>query len=129
MKITTFLTFVGNQCGKAKEAIRFYTSIFPNSEIKSIVNYKKGEDGGTPELIKYGVFALNGTEYMVSESNYNHHWSFTPGVSIFVSDNSEDFIRILFEKLSLFIPRYQDANIPRYCYGTVYLPLIYSVIH
>lgn len=61
MKITTFLTFVGNQCGKAKEAIRFYTSIFPNSEIKSIVNYKKGEDGGTPELIKYGVFALNGT--------------------------------------------------------------------
>lgn len=36
MRITTFLTFVGDQCGKAEEAINFYTSIFPNSEIKSI---------------------------------------------------------------------------------------------
>lgn len=97
---TTFLTFVGDQCGKAEEAIKFYTSIFPNSEIKSITKYSEGEAGGTPELIKYGVFTLNGTDYMVSESNYYHHWSFTPGVSIFVSDNSEDFIRTLFEKLS-----------------------------
>ncbi|MFT6972743.1 MAG: hypothetical protein ACJAXX_003328, partial [Roseivirga sp.] len=26
MKTTTFLTFVGDQCGKADEAINFYTS-------------------------------------------------------------------------------------------------------
>ena len=56
MKITTFLTFVGDQCGKAKEAMDFYTSLFPNSEIKSVTHYAKGEPGGTPELIKYGVF-------------------------------------------------------------------------
>ena len=36
MQTTTFLTFVGDQCGNAEEAIAFYTSIFPNSEIKSI---------------------------------------------------------------------------------------------
>ena len=100
MKITTFLTFVGDQCGRAEEAINFYTSIFPNSEIKSIIKYSEGETGGTPELIKYGIFTLNGTEYMVSESNYKHAWSFTPGVSIFVSDNSDNFIQTLFEKLS-----------------------------
>ncbi len=100
MKTTTFLTFVGNQCGKAKEAISFYTSIFPNSEIKSMINYKEGEAGGTPELIKYGVFTLNGTEYLVSESNFNHAWSFTPGVSPFVECNSENEIQTLFEELS-----------------------------
>ena len=100
MKTTTFLTFVGNQCGKAKEAISFYTSIFPNSEIKSMINYKEGEAGGTPELIKYGVFTLNGTEYLVSESNFNHAWSFTPGVSLFVECNSENEIQTLFEELS-----------------------------
>jgi predicted 3-demethylubiquinone-9 3-methyltransferase (glyoxalase superfamily) len=97
---TTFLTFVGDQCGKAEEAIKFYTSIFPNSEIKSIVKYAEGEPGGTPALIKYGVFSLNGTEYMVSESNYNHAWSFSPGVSIFVSDHSEELITKLYEALS-----------------------------
>jgi len=100
MKTSTFLTFVGDQCGKATEAITFYTSIFPNSEIKSIIKYAEGEGGGTPELIKYGVFTLNGTEYRVSESNYNHAWSFSPGVSIFVTCDSESEIDSLFEKLS-----------------------------
>ncbi|MGB0891555.1 MAG: VOC family protein [Flavobacteriaceae bacterium] len=100
MKSTTFLTFVGNQCGKAQEAINFYISIFPNSEIKKIIKYSDGEAGGTPELIKYGVFSLNNTDYMISESNYNHAWSFTPGVSIFVDCNSETEIDTLFEKLS-----------------------------
>jgi len=100
MKTKTFLTFVGDQCGKAEEAINFYTSIFPNSKIKNIINYSEGEAGGTPELIKYAVFTLNGTDYLVSESNYNHAWSFTPAVSIFISDNSDDVIHTLFEKLS-----------------------------
>tara|TARA_R110001632_G_scaffold148359_4_gene265455 strand:+ start:1425 stop:1850 length:426 start_codon:yes stop_codon:yes gene_type:complete len=100
MKITTFLTFVGDQCGKAEEAIQFYISIFPNSEIKSLTKYAEGEAGGTPELIKYGVFTLNGTEYMVSESNYSHAWSFSPGVSLFVACDSEKEIDTFFEKLS-----------------------------
>ncbi len=100
MKISTFLTFVGEQCGKAEEAINFYTSIFPNSEIKSITKYAEGEAGGTPELIKYGVFTLNGSDYMVSESSYNHAWSFSPAVSLLVTDHSEDVIQTLFEKLS-----------------------------
>lgn len=100
MQTITFLTFVGAQCGRAKEAIQFYTSLFPNSEIKSITNYAPGEPGGTPELIKYGAFTLNGTEYRVSESNYDHAWSFTPGVSLFVECNSEPEILSLFEALS-----------------------------
>jgi len=100
MKTSTFLTFVGDQCGKAEEAITFYTSLFPNSEIKSIIRYAEGEAGGTPELIKYGVFTLNGTEYMVSESNFNHAWTFTPGVSIFIESKSENEIQTIFEKLA-----------------------------
>lgn len=100
MKTTTFLTFVGEYCGKAEEAINFYVSIFPNSEVKNIIKYSEGEAGGTPELIKHGVFILNDVEYMVSESNYDHAWSFTPGVSMFVSCDTEDQIQTLFEALS-----------------------------
>ena len=62
MKTSTFLTFVGNQCGKAVEAIRFYTSVIPNSEIKMLIKYDEGEVGGTSELIKFGVFTLTGQE-------------------------------------------------------------------
>ena len=100
MKIAPFLTFVGNQCGKAAEAINLYTSIFPNSEIKSITKYQEGEAGGTPDLIKYGVFTLNNTQYKVSESNYKHAWSFTPAVSLFVDCTTENEIDTLFKELS-----------------------------
>ena len=100
MKIATFLTFVGEQCGKAEEAINFYTTIFPNSKIKSITKYAVGEPGGTPELIKYGVFELNGVDYMVSESNYNHAWSFSPGVSMFIASQSETELQTLFDALA-----------------------------
>lgn len=99
-KTTTFLTFVGDQCGKAEEAINFYTSIFPNSEIKSLKKYQKGESGGTPELIKHGVFTIDGAEYMVAESNFDHAFSFTPAISIFVECDSEDEMNALFDKLS-----------------------------
>ena len=67
MTTTTFLTFVGDQCGKAEEAINFYTSIFPNSEIKNITKYSEGEPGGTPELIKpvsYTHLTLPTTPYV-----------------------------------------------------------------
>ena len=100
MKTTTFITFVGDQCGKAEEAINYYTSLFPNSEIKSILKYTEGEAGGTSELIKYAVFTLNGVEYRISENNYNHAWSITPGVSLFVDCDSVSEIETLFEKLS-----------------------------
>ena len=100
MKTTTFLTFVGNQCGKAKEAIDLYTAIFPHSKIVKIIPYKEGEAGGTPELIKFGVFTLNGTEYMVSESNYNHAWNFSPAISIYIESESEVELQGYFEKLS-----------------------------
>ena len=100
MKSNTFLTFVGEQCGKAKEALDLYTSIFPNSEIIKTVPYAEGEAGGTPELIKFGIFTLNGIEYMVSESNYNHAWGFSPAVSIYIESASEAELQSYFEKLS-----------------------------
>ena len=43
---------------------------------------------------------MNGTDYMVSESNYSHAWSFSPGVSIFIRDSSEEAIKNLFDALS-----------------------------
>ena len=41
--ITTSLLFVGEQAGKAEEAIRFYTSLFPGSQIIDMQRYGAGE--------------------------------------------------------------------------------------
>ena len=100
MKISTFLTFVNDQCGKAEEAMHFYISVFPNSEIKSVSKFAEGDPGGQADLIKHGIFTLNGVEYMISENTYNHKWGITPGVSLFIVCDTEAEIDDYFAKLS-----------------------------
>lgn len=99
-KTVTFLMFVGAQCGKAEEAIAFYTSLFPNSEIKHVEHWKGDEPGGKAGLIKHALFTLDGVEYMASENTFDHKFTFTPATSIYVHCKDEQEINTLFEKLS-----------------------------
>ena len=99
-KTTTFLMFAGKQCGKAKEAIQFYTSLFKNSVIKNIEYFKAGEPGGNEGDVKHAIFTLSELEYMVSDSSMGHTFSFTPAISIFVNCETEEEINELFQKLS-----------------------------
>ncbi len=98
-KTTTFLMFVGKQYGKAEEAINFYTSLFKNSKIINIARSGpgQGEPAGT---VQHAVFSLDGQEYMAMESNGDHHFTFTPAMSIFVKCETEEEIGRLYEKLS-----------------------------
>ena len=99
-KTTTFLMFVGEQCGKAKEAIEWYTSLFKNSEIKNIEYLSAEEAGGKENLVKLATFTLGGQEYMANDSQAPHQFTFTPAISIFVSCDSEEELESLFKALS-----------------------------
>jgi len=99
-KTTTFFMFVGDKCGKTEEAIRFYISLFKNSEIKSIDYWTSGEPGGKEGLVKQAIFTLSGQEYMASENTLGHNFSFTPSISIFVNCESEEEINTLFKSIS-----------------------------
>ena len=54
-KIMPCLLFVGEQYGKAQEAIKQYTSIFPNSEIQSL-SIDESEDPQQAGSLKFGNF-------------------------------------------------------------------------
>ena len=99
-KTVTFLMFVGEQCGKAEEAIKFYTSLLGNSEIKNIKYKKNDEPGGKEGLIKQATFTLAGLEYMASENTMDHQFGFTPSISIYVNCEDENELDSLFQKLS-----------------------------
>jgi predicted 3-demethylubiquinone-9 3-methyltransferase (glyoxalase superfamily) len=107
-KTSTFFLFVGEQCGKAEEAMRFYTSLFKNAEVKALTRYKKGEPGGPEGGLKLGVFVLAGQQYMISDSDGPHKFSFTPAVSLFVNCDDEmemtDLIKQLTENGSVLMP-------------------------
>ncbi|MEO8763911.1 MAG: VOC family protein [Ginsengibacter sp.] len=99
-KTTTFLMFVGNQCGKADEAIHFYTSLFRNSEVNNITYFKEGDPGGNVGAVKHALFTLDQQEYMASDSPMEHKFSFTPSISIFINCETEEETDLLFQKLS-----------------------------
>ncbi|MFI5263040.1 MAG: VOC family protein [Candidatus Kapaibacterium sp.] len=85
-KITTFLTY-NNQ---AEEAMNFYTSVFKNSKIKSVMRSGDMFFGGTFEIDGQEFFALNG----------GPSFSFALGISLFVKCSTQDEIDYYWEKLS-----------------------------
>lgn len=97
--IKTSLMFVGEQAGKAEEAIRFYTSLFPGSEIIELQRYEADEH--EPEgSIKIARFTINGTELMALDSHLDHQFTFTPSMSLYVECESMSEIERAFRALA-----------------------------
>lgn len=98
-KIVPFLTFVGDQFGKAEEAINFYTSLFPNSASERIERYAKGEPD-KEGAIKHAVFSLNRQNFMTMESSRSHQFTFTHAISFIVYCESQKEVDYFSDKLS-----------------------------
>ncbi len=94
-KITTFLMFEG----RAEEAITFYTSLFDDAAIVSMVKY--GPEGPGPEgSVLHAVFTLAGQQYMAIDSHVQHEFGFTPAISMWVECGSEEELQRLYDALS-----------------------------
>jgi predicted 3-demethylubiquinone-9 3-methyltransferase (glyoxalase superfamily) len=92
-KITTFLTFND----QAEEAVNFYTSVFPNSKITSTTRY--GDAGPGPRgSFMSASFELDGQEFMAL--NGGPSFTFSQGISLFVSCETQDEVDELWERLS-----------------------------
>jgi len=98
-RITPFLMFVGKQHGRAEEAIKFYVSLFKNSSVGKIERWAAGES--EPEgTVKHARFSLHEQPFMAMESGRDHHFTFTPAISLFVSCETQKEIDYFWEKLS-----------------------------
>ena len=93
-KITNFLMFNGN----AEEAMNFYISLFPNSEIINVTRYKANE-AGAEGTIMHATFSLNGQLFMCIDSAVKQPFTFTPAMSLYINCESETEIENLFNKL------------------------------
>ncbi len=85
--------------GQAEEAMRFYTSVFPDSEIKRISRYGANE-AGTEGTVMQAVFSIKGQELMCIDSNVQHDFTFTPAISVHVTCDTEKEIEAAFAKLA-----------------------------
>jgi len=77
--------FVGDQYGRAEEAIELYTSTFPDSEVEGILRWAAGEQEGEREgAVKHAQFRLCGETFMAMESGYDHPFTFNEAISLLV---------------------------------------------
>ncbi|MDZ7271737.1 MAG: VOC family protein [candidate division KSB1 bacterium] len=85
--------------GRAEEAMRLYTSLFPDSAITHIERYGPDEQGpaGT---VRRAEFTLNGQKFMCIDSPIKHEFGFTPALSLFVECADGEELRRYFDVLA-----------------------------
>lgn len=99
-KITPSLMFVGEQAGKAEEALHFYTSVFDRAEIGDISRYGKDEEPDEEGTIKHAAFTLEGQSFAAMDSNRDHAFTFNEAISFTVDCQSQQEVDSFWEKLS-----------------------------
>ncbi|WP_316822550.1 VOC family protein [Pedobacter gandavensis] len=90
-KFCPTLMFTGDKAGQAETALRFYTSVFPNSEVQGVLKYAEGE-GDRTDFVKHAQFKLNGTVMMAMDSSAEHGFGFNDGISLMVSCETQEEI-------------------------------------
>jgi predicted 3-demethylubiquinone-9 3-methyltransferase (glyoxalase superfamily) len=99
-KITPTLMFVGEQCGKAEEAIHFYASMFHNAKVGDILRYTKGEEPDKEGKIKHAAFTLEGKEFAAMDSARVHNFAFNEAISLSVNCETQKEVDYFWGKLS-----------------------------
>lgn len=99
-KITPSLLFVGKQHGKAEEAVNFYTSVFPNSQIDGILRHGAHEAPEKEGTVKHAQYTLDGGKFMAMDSGLEHRFAFNEAISFLVHCDTQEMIDYYWEKLS-----------------------------
>lgn len=97
-KITTSFLFVGEQYGRAQEAMKIYTKIFSQSQIQDVQVYGEGE-GQPAGTLKFGRFSLNQELFFAMDGFGVHDFKFSEGLSIVVNCESQEEIDHYWHKL------------------------------
>lgn len=96
---TPSLLFVGNQHGRAEEAVKFYTSVFKDSSIAGIMKFETGEN--EPEgTVKHAQFKLNDEVFMAMDSSLDHPFTFNEAISFVVDCNDQAEVDFFWNKFT-----------------------------
>jgi predicted 3-demethylubiquinone-9 3-methyltransferase (glyoxalase superfamily) len=75
------LLFVNKVCGKAEEALKYYTSLFKNSQMGLIAHYPAGSEPDTENNVMFGEARLDDAWIAAMDSAHEHKFAFSEGIS------------------------------------------------
>lgn len=100
-KIASTLMFCGDACGRAKEAVDFYTEIFKNSHIDYLSLYEKTDEvEDVNAQTKHAGFILDGTRFAVLDSAKKSPLTFNQAISFVVNCKDQGEVDYYWEKLT-----------------------------
>ncbi len=92
-KIIPTLMFIHKNNGKAMEAMKLYTNVFPNSKIGNVLKYGEGVGNEThevPENVQHAHFEIDGFSFFCMDNSYDHKFDFNEGIStVVMTDNQQ----------------------------------------
>lgn len=92
--LATCLMFVGDQAGRAGEAMDLYAAALPGSEI---LHVQRSGDGAH---VQYARMRIAGSEVVLMDSPADHGFGFTPAVSLFVDLDDDGAVDAAWAALS-----------------------------
>ena len=98
--IVPSLLFVGDRCGKAEEAVDFYTSVFADSEVGDVARY--GPDQGPDEegTVMFADFRLEGQRFAAMDSAMDHGFDFSEAISFVVDCRDQEEVDYYWDELT-----------------------------
>lgn len=99
-KITPNLLFSNESCGKAEEAVRYYTDIFESSEINTLSRYKEGDAESPKAKINYADFKLDRIAFSAMDNSFDSDFGFNEAFSFTINCEDQKEIDYFWDKLS-----------------------------
>lgn len=99
-KITPNLLFSNDSCGKAEEAVKYYTSIFAESELGIISRYGAGEAMSSKAKVNYAAFKLCGVGFSAMDNGFDVDFGFNEAFSLIVNCKDQQEIDYFWDRLS-----------------------------
>jgi predicted 3-demethylubiquinone-9 3-methyltransferase (glyoxalase superfamily) len=110
------LMFTKDACGKAEEAMQFYTSIFDNSKQGMVARYGPGMEPDREGTVMFEDFMLLGQWFASMDSARRHDFAFNEAVSLLVQCDTQAEIDYYWEKLSA-VPQAEQCGWLKDRYG------------
>lgn len=99
-KITPNLLFSNVSCGKAEEAIRYYTEVFKDSKIEIISRYGAGEAISSKAKVNYAAFKLYGLDFSAMDNGFDVDFNFNEAFSLIINCSNQQEIDYYWDALS-----------------------------
>lgn len=107
--IVPSLLFVGENAGRAEEAIRFYLDVFHDSKMGAVFHYGPDQMPDKEGTVMYADFMVENCWLAAMDSAHEHKFNFNEAISFMVSCNTQKEIDHYWGKLSA-IPQAEQCG-------------------